>query len=55
MKRRCECTAHDDQVLTRDKKVKFEIFITLPDTDLMSIKKGDSINYINTWKLGVSV
>jgi hypothetical protein len=39
MERRCDCAAHDEQVLTQDKKVSIEIFCTLLDTDLISIKK----------------
>jgi putative heme iron utilization protein len=39
VKRRCGCTAHDEQVLTKDRKVNIEIFSTLLDTDLISIKK----------------
>ena len=34
------CAAQEEQVLTQDKKVKFEIFITFLDIDLISIKKG---------------
>jgi len=40
LKRLCECAVHDEQVLTQDKKVKFEMFITLLDIDFISIKKG---------------
>jgi hypothetical protein len=51
VKRHCDCAAHDEQ----DKKVKFEIFITLLDIHFISIKKGrfDKIyKHVGTW--GVS-
>ena len=52
MKRLYECAAHDEQVSTQDKKVKFEIFFTLLDTDLISLKEGRFDKLIKTWKLG---
>jgi len=54
VKRSSEGAAQDEQVLTQDKKVKFEIFITLLDTDLISLKKGsfDKLyKYIENWGL----
>jgi putative heme iron utilization protein len=52
LKRHCEYAAHDEQVLTQDKKVKFEIFITLFDIDLISIKKrrfDQLYKHMETW------